>query len=508
MNKGKRDIFYKLNTRITAAIVMSLVAVLGFSTFVTEKIQKEEAIDKAKDAGAFISSTITRNIEYHMLKNDRFAITDFMESLSNSREIKSGSIVRNDGRIMFSTNPNSAGIKISPVFVSHFFKMAENQSVHLGFKSGERVLSVITKISNKNACHRCHDKSFPYLGVMIIDISMVSTDKLITNNRYRLVFSSIVAILAASLILYFLNSRYIYTPMKKLNRVIEGVKKGDLLIREDYPTKDEFGHLGDSLNVMVESLNEANNKLRESYRKQLYQSEKLSAIGLLTSGIIHEIQSPLTGIHLSLNTVRDNIQDQEMKNILEHILITIKKPMRMAGELLGFVKPSKPRTEEVDANELIQSVLLLIEKQAEKQRVLISREFGQELPLISVDPDSVRQVFLNLMLNAMQAMPSGGNIRILTGSCDAGETLFISFIDNGAGIPHDGVNQLFKPFFTTKKDGTGLGLYISKGIIDSYGGEIAVKTEPSKGSEFTIKLPVNRKNRGLSEKEREHKERV
>jgi signal transduction histidine kinase len=489
---GRWSIFYRLNSKMTAAIVLCLVAVLGSSTFFMEKVQRENALLKAKEWGSFITSTIMVSLEYHMLKNDRPAIARYLESLNNSEEIKSASIIRDDGRIVFSTNSTSVGLKISPAFLARSIRSGENQSMNLGFRSDERILSVITDIPNRKECRGCHSSATNSLGIMIVDISMKSTENLIVQNRNRLILSSCIAIIAVSVMLFLLNNRFIYAPVKKLTRVIEGVRKGDLTIREDYPIRDELGHLGDSLNTMIESLDEANNKLRESYKRQLYQSEKLSAIGLLTSGIIHEIQNPFIGIHNSLKVIYDEMRDQETREILSQIMSEMNKPMRMARELLGFVKPSEQKTEYADLNELVEGALFFIGKQAEKQQVSIRKEFSDRLPKIRVDADAIKQVFMNLIINAVQAMPGGGEILISTGISANGEDLRVSVEDNGPGIASADIEKLFKPFFSTKKGGTGLGLYMSKGIINSHGGEISVETLQGRGSKFTIKFRMSK----------------
>ncbi|RJQ17712.1 MAG: HAMP domain-containing protein [Nitrospiraceae bacterium] len=484
-------IFYRLNTKITVAIVMSLLAVLGASTYVIEEVQRRDTLRKAEESGFFISSTLLSNLEYHMIKNDRGEITQFMEDMNKSREIETASIIKEDGQIVYSTNPNSIGMKISASYISNFLEMDKEQVMNTGFKSGRRVLSVVTRLSNSKECFSCHDRNRQFLGIMLVDISMTPTEKLIIENRNRLIFSSIVAMISVSLILFFLNNRYIYRPVKKLKKVIDGVKQGDLTVKEDYPIKDEIGHLGDSLNAMVESLNNTNRELRESYKKHLYQTEKLVAIGQLTSGIIHEIQSPLTGVYFSLKALKDDEKEgSEAGYILERVLIHLDKVMNMAKKQLSFIKPSRSMLEHVNLNDLVEGALFLVVKQAEKQKIRILKKFTDNLPEVYAEPDNLKLVFLNLLLNAIQSMPSGGSLRIISGVSPDNGSCYVSFSDSGPGIPDHEMSRVFEPFFTTKENGTGLGLFISKGVIEAQGGEIVIESRQGTGTTFTVKLPA------------------
>lgn len=489
---GKWNIFYRLNTKITVAIVISLLVVLGISTYIVEDVQRQDTLRKAEESGFFISSTLLSNLEYHMIKNDRAEITQFMVDMNKSRDVETASIISEDGKIVYSTNLKSVGMKISPAFILNFLNMDKEQVVNPGFKSGTRVLSVVTRLSNRKECFGCHDRNKKFLGIMLVDISMAPTEKLIIENRNRLIFSSIVAIISVSLILFFLNNRYIYRPVKKLKKVIDGVTQGDLTIKENYPIKDEIGYLGERLNSMVESLNNANKKLRASYITHLYQTEKLVATGQLTSGIIHEIQSPLTGIFFSLKGLLDNEKEgSDSKDILERVLAHLDNVMGMAKKQLRFLKPSRSAMESVKLNELVEGTLFLVMKQAEQQKVNIIKEFMENLPEVLVEPDNIRLVFLNLLLNAIQSMPSGGNLRITSGISADRTSVYVAFSDSGTGIPARDVNRIFEPFFSTKENGTGLGLFISKDVIDAQGGEIDLETREGAGTTFTVKLPVH-----------------
>jgi two-component system sensor histidine kinase HydH len=247
---------------------------------------------------------------------------------------------------------------------------------------------------------------------------------------------------------------------------------------------------------------EALNRLDESHRKlkeqtdilfqteeQLRRADLLSALGTISAGMAHEIRNPLGSIKGAVEILKDDYRPDDAK--YEFIRILLKETDRLnriVQEFLDFAGPKRPELQPVDVNEAIESVLVLTAQESKIAGVQVHKELDRTIGEHSLDAGMLKQAFLNMILNAIQAMPQGGVLSVRSGL--RGNTIEVAISDTGIGITDEGRRQLFTPFFTTKKAGTGLGLAITDRIIHNHRGTIDVVSEPTKGSTFTIKLPV------------------
>jgi len=236
-------------------------------------------------------------------------------------------------------------------------------------------------------------------------------------------------------------------------------------------------------------------ELAESARKlersqaQLIQAEKLAATGRLAASIAHEINNPLQAIHNCLHLVLNRpLTDEKRARYLQMAQEEVERLITIVTRTLDFYRPSKGRIVPTQVNDLVESVLALAGKRLEHGRVRVQRRLATNLPPLAVVPDQLTQVFLNLVINAAEAMTEGGELTITTAHQD--NEVHIGFKDTGPGIPPEEINKIFEPFYTTKATGTGLGLAISYGIVERHGGRITVESEPGRGTLFTVRLPI------------------
>jgi signal transduction histidine kinase len=226
--------------------------------------------------------------------------------------------------------------------------------------------------------------------------------------------------------------------------------------------------------------------------EQLMQTEKLSSIGLLAAGVAHEINTPLTGIssYTQILLKEDMDDDERRRAILKKIEKQTFRASEIVGGLLSFSRLGGSEFTAVDINQIIHDSLSLLDHQFDMNRIRVARNMYKALPPVYGNTGKLQQVFVNLFLNARDAMPSGGELGIHTGADDSMVVVDIS--DTGSGIPRENLKRVFDPFFTTKGigKGTGLGLAVSYGIIQEHGGGIFVESDAGKGTCFTLKLPV------------------
>ncbi len=238
---------------------------------------------------------------------------------------------------------------------------------------------------------------------------------------------------------------------------------------------------------LYRNLQEKMEELRKT-QEQLIQSAKLAAIGELASNVAHEINNPLTSIIGFTELAREDDDKEMIRNSLDIIEKEALRAREIVRQLLGFARKKPLQLTEVKTNDVLRDVVVLSSSQARMSKVKISEEY-EDVPITIGDVDQLKQVFLNIITNAVQAMPHGGILKIKTAM--VGDFIFVSIADTGQGIPPEFRQRIFEPFFSTKKDsGTGLGLSISYRIIQDHGGRIDVESQEGKGTTFIVRLPI------------------
>lgn len=224
---------------------------------------------------------------------------------------------------------------------------------------------------------------------------------------------------------------------------------------------------------------------------QLSQSGKLAMIGELAAGTAHEIRNPLTSVRGLIQIIDQRLSEQDpAKEYLAVIMREIDQINHIIKELLLLARRTTPNLSFSSLPAMLDYVLSLIEVEANGKGITINKKFQDNLPLMVLDEDQLKQVFWHLASNAIHAMPMGGQLTVEVNYREQKEQMEISFIDTGAGISKENMSRIFLPFFTTRAEATGLGLPVSYQIVDNHGGKLSVKTEMGKGSTFTVKLPM------------------
>jgi two-component system NtrC family sensor kinase len=308
------------------------------------------------------------------------------------------------------------------------------------------------------------------------------------------------------------QARRISRPLKTLEGVARLIADGDYTREVTVKAPEEVEHLAGSINQMAKKLEEERRDLEEwaatlerkvqertdqikNIDAQLFRSEKLASLGKLAAGVAHEINNPLTGILTNSSLLLEDLEEADPRR--EDVDVIVKETIRcreIVKRLLDFAKQTKPQKRLTNVNELIDNIILLVRNQTSFRNIDIQRHLAPELPEIFADPDQIQQVFINIILNAADAMGKGGKLVIR--SQLTGNSIMVSFADTGPGISEANRERIFDPFFTTKEHGTGLGLSISYGIIEQHGGTIRVESNVGKGSTFSVELPVTGADQG------------
>jgi len=256
---------------------------------------------------------------------------------------------------------------------------------------------------------------------------------------------------------------------------------------------EELRATEEELRASNEELQATNDKLIEA-QEQLIRSEKLAAIGQLASGVGHELRNPLGSIKNAVFYVRNRIANTDLPTseprlveFLDIIDDEVNAANKVITDLLGFSRVAKPAVSPANIAGIIEDAL---KHTPLPENIELAKDINNNLPMVMVDADQIKQVFINIALNALQAMPEGGHLDIRVS--DKGEFVEVEFADTGGGIPKSIMNKIFDPLFTTKAKGVGLGLSVCKSILERHDGDIRVESKVGKGTTFTLSLPTDR----------------
>jgi len=296
-----------------------------------------------------------------------------------------------------------------------------------------------------------------------------------------------VAICAALLIGLALT---IGRPMVELQKTIMRVREGDLDAAVTFADRqDEIGDLGRSFNEMVRELRESREEIQRLHKTQMSRAEHLATLGELAAGLAHEIRNPLAGIAGVVDIIgRDLPEHSPARGVLKEVRAEVQHINRILSDLLETARPKPPQFRMANLNATVEHAVAIARQQALSKPIAIEMVKADNLPMVTHDTGQIHQVLLNLLLNGMQSIRDVGKVSVAVGREDGFATVTVA--DTGHGIEPEHLPNIFRPFFTTKGHGTGLGLSLAQRIIEDHGGRIAVTSAVGQGSQFTVMLPL------------------
>jgi len=308
---------------------------------------------------------------------------------------------------------------------------------------------------------------------------------IITGSKKILAYSFFAVLLLAGAVSHFISQR-ILRSLRKIENLAKSISKGNFHRIEDVRSTDEMGALIDAINTMSEELGH-----RE---EQLIQAKKLASLGILTAGVAHELTNPLNNISMIAQTyaeLYDRLNAEQRVGFMQTIESETERIREIVKNLLDFAKPQKADLKPAEINDTVQTALKFLQNMIEISNVELNQNMTAGLPPVFIDRRQIQQVLVNLITNAIQAMPHSGVLFVGTRPGKEPGVVEVTIKDNGKGIPPEYVPHIFDPFFSTKGEGgTGLGLSVSYGIVKNHQGEIRVESKVGVGTTFTIELPI------------------
>ncbi|MCP3175782.1 MAG: sensor histidine kinase [Desulfuromonadales bacterium] len=516
----------ELSTKFTLGTSAVVLVAMSFFAFMTIKNVRNMSTDNAIEHVEHLSETLLSTTHYEMLVDNRARVYQMMEEVGAQEGISRIRLFNKDGLISFSTAKEEVGSTLDVDSEGCNGCHIDNKPPHTDvptegrarfFSEGNNNFLGVTKgIYNKPSCYTAachvHSASATVLGTLDVIIPLNRMEAQTAASRNQIVLLTVFVLLLVSLSLAFLTHKLVNVPVNRLLYHTRRLADGELDSRVSTVPSDEIGELALAFNDMAQNLQKAQRELKEwantlevkveertariqSMQSKLVRSEKLATIGELVAGIAHEINNPLTGILMYASMLESDPRlDAGLKDDLSVVVRETQRCAEIVRGLLGFSRESIPQKRAESINSVMERTLALIERQADFQNIRISREYGEGLPQVLIDHNQLEQVFMNILINASQAMEGkgGGSLSITTGVESEGRGVFVRIADTGCGIPEKNLARIFDPFYTTKENrGTGLGLSVSYGIVENHGGQIEVSSQEGKGTTFTITLPFS-----------------
>lgn len=528
--------WYKsISLKIILSIVGIVVAVNGIQAYQSLTVVEKQLNDMVLKTASQLSETIKKSIQSDMLLNRKEHAYKIMETIGRQEGIEKVRIYSKEGRILYSSDYreiegmvdkraeacygcHAEARPLERLATSERSRIFHSTESHEWGGRGHRILGIINPLYNEvgcssAACH-AHPRSNKVLGVIDVTMSLADVDHEIGAARKRILLSSGISIVSICLIVAFILIHLIERPVKELVLGTKRVSEGDLEHFISVTTSDEMGHLASSFNQMTGDLQKAREEIQEGIRNlelkveertqelkatqsQLLQSEKLAAVGKLAATVAHEINNPLTGVYTYIKLMERKIEQgqtgagdfEKYRGFLETMRREVERTTAIVQNLLDFTRPKEPIRKQLSLLKVVEESLSLIRNKLNLNNVEVVNRM-EPLPDILADPAHMKQVFINLMINACEAMENGGTLTI-SGEHNVEEnTVTVGVRDTGVGIEAENLARIFDPFFSTKEKGTGLGLSVVNGIVTRHNGKVVIDSSPGNGTNIRITLPI------------------
>ena len=512
------DFFHNyISAKIISLIILLAIVVFALLIAVNSYWQNQDTINQIRNLGLRTSDLIELNVEEPMLLGDNQGTHEQFHRIDNLYDDLTVYLTDFRSNITYSTRNDILRLDISQVYrnrgvldaVMNSLENEMEKSALVNLDEGYFFMTV-RSIPNEPECYHCHGRSQPILGSLLVMQNVDENMALLQRHQLQNVLLGLGCLLLLILTLVYLLKKTIIDRITSLHAIEKEITRGNLDAEFQDLGRDELGRLAQGFETMVQKLKQkiqeakdksrlAEEQTREAERavdeliktqQELIQAERFAAIGEAAAHLSHEIKNPLMIMAGFARQVRCNVpEDSPEQEKLNIIMQEAGRLEKMLYEVRDFTRPRTLNKEPSQINQLIADTLKVFEGELQSSKIRFRLDLSPGLPLVYIDRDQVKQVLINLIKNAIEAMPQGGFLTV--GSGMENQLVFVWIEDTGPGIPIDKLKEVFSPFFTTKKKGTGLGLAVSYRIIQDHGGDVYVSSKPGHGSKFTLYFPVS-----------------
>ena len=507
--------FQSLFLKISLSVGFVVTITLAVFAFFLIQNQKEHLLHAKMKEIKTLSTLISHGVTRFMKEGETKDFHNFLNLFSISEDLLEVRILDEGGTVLHSSRKTEEGTSMA--FLIPGGTVPERvPSVFEQEVRGHAFLSTIQTFHNEPACFSCHGDQKKVLGIMHVSLPMEATTQSIRFGRNLLIASTAITLLLIGVAVNLLLTRLVRKPVSRLIETISEVEKGNLDVRVNLGTHDELGRLAQDFSAMVQKLSAAQKEVEKQHRQQMDQVQHLASMGELAARVAHEIRNPLTGIKLAIQILskEPGLAAAHRETVAE-IMRQIDRLEKTMTDLLLYSRVCPLEFRAVSLPQVIEDALSSLKEEFQLNSIRVEKNFDPALPPIPLDSEQIVRVFLNLFLNALQAMPKGGMLTIETKCCESGYLLQkgrvppdislqgkswaqITIADTGEGMGPEVLQEIFRPFFTTKAKGTGLGLSLSRRIVEQHHGRIFAESQIGVGTKFFLLFPIPSSAEGMA----------
>jgi two-component system, NtrC family, sensor kinase len=501
--------YRSLGFKIIVSVGLTAVAVNASFGYLYLTVQERQMGRMILRSAVRNSETIQKSIRFDMLENRKQHAYGIMETIGAQEGIEKVRIFGGEGNIIFSTDKREVGHTADKKAEACYACHAENRplvrlTTHERSRTfhaadGHTVMGIINPLYNEPACARdgCHvstDKQ-QILGVIDVTMSLRDVERDLSAARRQVFLFNLLSIVLIAVLMVLLIMRLVIRPVEHLVIGTNKVAGGDLEYSIPVRGDDEMGDLARSFNNMTARLSKSDEELRDA-QQHLLRAEKLAAVGRMAATVAHEINNPLAGVYTYTRLIirrlsEGKTSEADIKKLIDQLGVMAREVERATNivlNLLDFTRPKEPAKTPTQLNTVIEESLQVLTAALTLHDVRITKTLGA-VPEVKADPAQIKQVFLNILTNACEAMQQGGALSIVSRPGEAPGSVAVEFTDTGAGIPPDVLPKIFDPFVSTKNKGTGLGLAVAYDLVSRHGGKLEVSSALGEGTCMTVVLP-------------------
>jgi two-component system NtrC family sensor kinase len=521
--------YQTLSGRLLVGSLLLLVILFGIYSYFSVHFYTGQMMSQVLESANRVSDFIKSSTHYSMLQNRKEDVYQIIRTIGSQAGIEGIRIYNKRGEITFSTDQSErrtvVDLKAEACYGCHD-QARPLESVPVGTRTriytgpdGRRILGLINPIRNESACSSAGCHSHPeertVLGVLDVRMSLDRVDATIAKAQWQIVVVAVALVLLVAIGSVAFLSFTVLRPVKKLMEGTQAISSGNLEYQIKMSAKDEIGLLASSFNRMTQSLQRAEKENREwaatlehrvrekteelkEIHQHILQIEKMASLGRLSATVAHELNNPLEGILTYAKLIGRRLRKlvgrpDEVEQTLADIELVQRETERCGTIVKNLLLFSKKQVGEfvlVPVKQIVEKAQQLVQHHLEISNVQFEAEFPEREVMLLCDENQIEQALVALFVNAVEAMPDGGRLRVGVTQAGADSNIEILVEDTGVGIPAEDVEHVFEPFYTTKKNGQGVGLGLSVvyGIVERHGGTIMVTSQVGKGTRFTLRF--------------------
>ena len=503
MKSSLRKLFPPLARRVIGVVGIALLLAGSVFVYIAQRTGYQMLEEQVREKAHGVVDVGSNVLKFVMLDGKTSHLYGALQALNSSHQVRDVLVLRNDGSVFLRLDSLATGNAIPLDLLQPSTEYPGEYVLSLN-ESGVPYEFAVVPLQNAPACHQCHDSRDQQRGYLAVKVAM--SDILATTSKHRTsnilmvvgIFLGVGGIIVAALLFFVIRPvTRLRNQMKMVGDEIDAFGRAEQVTFSGLAVpsqKDEISDLIGTFNKLIARLNDAYGRLHDVHEQQLEHADRLSTTGEMAASIAHEIRNPIAGVLGALQVILDDLPaNDSRREILEEMKIQVERVNHAVNDLLSYARPTAPVFEDVSLQDVINRTSAMLSQQMHDKNIAIIHSMEIVPVMMMADRKQLQQVLWNIMLNGLQAMGNDGTMTVTLSAQDGWAE--IQIIDTGKGIPPEYAEKIFKPFFTTKHKGTGLGMTISKRIVEQHEGVLAIASTGAEGTTVSIRLPLRPKGR-------------